>query len=167
MVRLNRAITTLARCSVRVVPAERREWAEAVWAEAGEVPDPGVFLGGWRIVARSQGSRHRPPDRLLAGRRGVGDRRGRGGVVGLAGRFGCSGLQVHFLARHHDGHPGCTSIRTPPGSSGRWRSRRWPYWWPSRGSPAAGVLSARAASTSSWCSLASSGRLDSSACRHG
>jgi hypothetical protein len=38
MDRLARAITGLARCSVRVVPAERREWAEAVWAEAGEVP---------------------------------------------------------------------------------------------------------------------------------
>jgi hypothetical protein len=38
MDRLGRAITGLARCSVRVVPAERREWAEAVWAEAGEVP---------------------------------------------------------------------------------------------------------------------------------
>ena len=38
MDRLDRAITGLARCSVRVVPAERREWAEAVWAEAGEVP---------------------------------------------------------------------------------------------------------------------------------
>ena len=38
MDRLDRAITSLARWSVRVVPAERREWAEAVWAEAGEVP---------------------------------------------------------------------------------------------------------------------------------
>jgi len=38
MDRLDRAITGLARWSVRVVPAERREWAEAVWAEAGEVP---------------------------------------------------------------------------------------------------------------------------------
>jgi len=38
MDRLDRAITGLARCSIRVVPAERREWAEAVWAEAGEVP---------------------------------------------------------------------------------------------------------------------------------
>jgi hypothetical protein len=38
MDRLDLAITGLARCSVRVVPAERREWAEAVWAEAGEVP---------------------------------------------------------------------------------------------------------------------------------
>ena len=38
MDRLDRAITGLARCSVRAVPAERREWAEAVWAEAREVP---------------------------------------------------------------------------------------------------------------------------------
>ena len=35
---LDRAIAGLARCSVRAVPAERREWAEAVWAEAREVP---------------------------------------------------------------------------------------------------------------------------------
>jgi hypothetical protein len=55
---LNRAITRLARCSVRIVPAERREWAEAVWAEAGEVPDHGrlSWVGGglWR-VAREAG----------------------------------------------------------------------------------------------------------------
>jgi hypothetical protein len=38
MDRLDRTIAGLARWSVRVVPAERREWAEAVWAEAGEVP---------------------------------------------------------------------------------------------------------------------------------
>jgi len=58
MDRLNRAIMTLARCSVRVVPAERREWAEAVWAEAGEVPDhrrlSWVAGGLWR-VAREAG----------------------------------------------------------------------------------------------------------------
>jgi len=40
------------------VPAERREWAEAVWAEAGEVPDGGrlswVVGGLWR-VAREAG----------------------------------------------------------------------------------------------------------------
>jgi hypothetical protein len=55
---LNRVITTLARCSVRIVPAERREWAEAVWAEVGEVPDRGrlswVAGGLWR-VAREAG----------------------------------------------------------------------------------------------------------------
>jgi hypothetical protein len=58
MDRRNRAITTLARCSVRAVPSERREWAEAVWAEAGEVPDHGrlswVAGGLWR-VAREAG----------------------------------------------------------------------------------------------------------------
>jgi hypothetical protein len=58
MDRLSRAITTLARCSVRLVPAERREWAEAVWAEAGEVPDhqrlSWVVGGLWR-VAREAG----------------------------------------------------------------------------------------------------------------
>jgi hypothetical protein len=55
---LSRAITRLARCSIRAVPAERREWAEAVWAEAGEVPDHGrlswVAGGLWR-VAREAG----------------------------------------------------------------------------------------------------------------
>jgi hypothetical protein len=58
MDRLNRAITALARYSVRVVPAQRREWAEAVWAEAGEVPDHRrlVWVAGglWR-VAREAG----------------------------------------------------------------------------------------------------------------
>jgi hypothetical protein len=38
MGRLGRAITALARCSIRAVPAERREWAEAAWGEASEVP---------------------------------------------------------------------------------------------------------------------------------
>jgi hypothetical protein len=58
MDRLDRAFTTLARYSVRVMPAERRDWAEAVWAEAGEVPDHGrvswVAGGLWR-VAREAG----------------------------------------------------------------------------------------------------------------
>lgn len=55
---LDRAITGLARCSVRVVPAERREWAEAVWAEAGEVPaHERVFwvAGGLWSLARDAG----------------------------------------------------------------------------------------------------------------
>ena len=45
MDRLDRAIASLARWSVRVVSAERREWAEAVWAEAGEVRPTGDFPG--------------------------------------------------------------------------------------------------------------------------
>jgi hypothetical protein len=58
MDRLDRAITGLARCSVRVVPAERREWAEAVWAEAGEVPAHRRFswvAGGLWTVTRQAG----------------------------------------------------------------------------------------------------------------
>jgi hypothetical protein len=55
---LDRAITGLARSSVRVVPAERREWAEAVWAEAGEVPAyrrPSWVAGGLWTVTRQAG----------------------------------------------------------------------------------------------------------------
>jgi hypothetical protein len=45
MDRVNRAIAALLRRSLRVVPAERREWAEAVWSEAAEVPS------GWRQLS--------------------------------------------------------------------------------------------------------------------
>ena len=46
----------LGRAAARLVPAERRDWAEALWAEAGEVP-PGLArlawrAGGIRLVAR-------------------------------------------------------------------------------------------------------------------
>ena len=46
----------LSRAAARLVPAERRDWAEALWAEAGEVP-PGLArlawrAGGMRLVAR-------------------------------------------------------------------------------------------------------------------
>lgn len=45
----------LARALARLVPAGRREWAEAVWAEAGEVP-PGLrrlawLAGGVKVMA--------------------------------------------------------------------------------------------------------------------
>jgi hypothetical protein len=57
MDRLERAITGLARCSVRLVPAERREWAEAVWAEAGEVPThqrlSWVAGGVWTVIRQA------------------------------------------------------------------------------------------------------------------
>jgi hypothetical protein len=42
MNRVNRAVAALLRRSMQVMPAERREWAEAVWSEAAEVPS------GWR-----------------------------------------------------------------------------------------------------------------------
>ena len=46
----------LGRAAARLVPAERRGWAEALWAEAGEVP-PGLArlawrAGGMRLIAR-------------------------------------------------------------------------------------------------------------------
>ena len=46
----------LGRAAARLVPAERRDWAEALWAEAGEVP-PGLArlawrAGGMRLIAR-------------------------------------------------------------------------------------------------------------------
>jgi hypothetical protein len=57
MDRLDRVITGVARCSVRVVPAERREWAEAVWAEAGEVPAhqrlSWVAGGLWTVIRQA------------------------------------------------------------------------------------------------------------------
>ena len=46
----------LGRAAARLVPAERRNWAEALWAEAGQVP-PGLArlawrAGGVRLIAR-------------------------------------------------------------------------------------------------------------------
>jgi hypothetical protein len=46
----------LGRAVARLVPAEWRDWAEAVWAEAGEVP-PGLrrlawLAGGMQAMAR-------------------------------------------------------------------------------------------------------------------
>ena len=46
----------LSRAAARLVPAERRDWAEALWAEADEVP-PGLArlawrAGGMRLIAR-------------------------------------------------------------------------------------------------------------------
>jgi hypothetical protein len=46
----------LGRAAARLVPAERRDWAEALWAEAGEMP-PGLArlawrAGGMRLIAR-------------------------------------------------------------------------------------------------------------------
>jgi hypothetical protein len=53
---LTRMIATLLRWATAMVPAERREWAEAVQAEAAEVPDGWQRLnwlsGGLRLSAR-------------------------------------------------------------------------------------------------------------------
>ena len=46
----------LGRAAARLVPAERRDWAEALWAEADEVPAGWERLawraGGVRLIAR-------------------------------------------------------------------------------------------------------------------
>jgi hypothetical protein len=49
---LSRAASAARQSAVRLVPAERRDWAEAVWAEAREVP------AGWpRLAWRAGGAR--------------------------------------------------------------------------------------------------------------
>ena len=45
MNRMTRAMAALLRRSMALVPADRREWAEAVWSEAAEVPT------GWRQLS--------------------------------------------------------------------------------------------------------------------
>ena len=56
MSRAGRATAAAARCAVRVVPSARRDWAEAVWAEAHEVPAGWQRLawraGGLRLMAK-------------------------------------------------------------------------------------------------------------------
>jgi len=47
MSRLRRAATAAGRCVVWLMPARRREWAEALWAETGAVP-PGRPRLAWR-----------------------------------------------------------------------------------------------------------------------
>ena len=54
---LQRAGAAARRSVIRLVPAERRDWVEAVWAEAPEVP-PGLSrlawrAGGVRVIARA------------------------------------------------------------------------------------------------------------------
>jgi len=56
---LSRAGAAVRRGAVRLVPAARRDWVEAVWAEAPEVP-PGLRrlawrAGGVRLIAREAG----------------------------------------------------------------------------------------------------------------
>jgi len=39
-------MSRLGRAAARLVPAERRDWAEVLWAEAGQVP-PGLARLAW------------------------------------------------------------------------------------------------------------------------
>jgi len=50
---LTGVMAAVRRCAARLLPAERRDWAEAVWAEAHEVP-PGLAwrAGGVWVLAR-------------------------------------------------------------------------------------------------------------------
>jgi len=56
MTRLRRASATVRRAATRLLPAEHREWAEALWAEAQDVPRGLPRLawraGGLRLIAR-------------------------------------------------------------------------------------------------------------------
>ena len=66
MSRLGRAAAAAARGAVRVVPAARRDWAEAVWAEAHEVP------AGWqRLAWRAGGLRLMAKEAQMARRIGI------------------------------------------------------------------------------------------------
>ncbi len=47
MNRLNQAAAAVARAAAWLLPAGRRDWAEAVWAEAHQVP-PGLARLAWR-----------------------------------------------------------------------------------------------------------------------
>jgi hypothetical protein len=63
MTRQRRAGGALRRCVLRLGPAGRRDWVEAIWAEAAAVP-PGLSrlawrAGGVRLLAREALMRHR------------------------------------------------------------------------------------------------------------
>ncbi len=81
MDRFTRVLAGLLGRSARLLPAGRRDWAEALLAEAGEIPDPAGRVG-WvarRAVAGGTGG-------LDASRAGAGLRRRRHGPG--AGRLG-------------------------------------------------------------------------------
>ena len=80
---------------------------------------PATFLGGRRVVDRDQAGLRRPPDRVLAGRRGAGGGRFRDGVPCRAGRPGRSGLQVRSVPQSN--RLG-TGIYVDPNTTGDFRS---------------------------------------------
>ncbi len=104
MCRLDRAITGLARCSVWVVPAERREWAEALWAEACDVPAHqrlSWVAGGLWTVIRQAGIVRRLAYWLGVAALALGASE----MVSLVWRRpGRAGLQVRFGAHNQFGH---------------------------------------------------------------
>jgi len=69
MTRLSRGCAAAGRAAARLLPAERREWAEALWAEAHQVP-PGLprlawRAGGLRLIAREATMARRLASALL------------------------------------------------------------------------------------------------------
>ena len=64
MSELTRPMMALLRRSAALVPAGRREWAEAIWAEMAEVPAGwqrlGWFAGGVRLTVREAARGQRP-----------------------------------------------------------------------------------------------------------
>ena len=69
MDKLSQAMVAARRGAVRLVAGERRDWAEAVWAEAHEVP-PGWSRLAWRaggvwLIAREVLTVYRPGRALL------------------------------------------------------------------------------------------------------
>jgi len=83
---LTELLAGMLRHATRMLPPGRREWAEAVQAEAGQVP-PGWprlrwLAGGLWLVARE--ATMMPQGRVLARGGGGGGRCGLGGVAELA-----------------------------------------------------------------------------------
>ncbi len=64
MSKLTRPMTALLQRSAALMPAGRREWAEAIWAEMAEVPAGwqrlGWFAGGVRLTVREAARGQRP-----------------------------------------------------------------------------------------------------------
>jgi hypothetical protein len=71
MTRLRRTSATARRAAARLLPAEHREWAEALWAEAHDVPRGLPRLawraGGLRLIARQATMARRLACALLFG----------------------------------------------------------------------------------------------------
>jgi len=69
--RLSRAAAAAGRGAARLVPAGRRDWAEAIWAEAYEVPSGlrrlAWLAGGVQVIAREALTARRPRARYVVG----------------------------------------------------------------------------------------------------
>ena len=138
----------LSRTAARLMPAERRDWAEAMWAEADEVA-PGLArlawrAGGLRLIARE----------ALLMRREVGP------IAGIRGGGGCRVM----LGRHWRGiqrgnpataeWPGLDVVTVHPagGLAGRchWLAAWWLFTGPTDRRPDGAVLRASRCTVIVW-----------------